>query len=59
MMITHHFTVTPNFRLVLMTGVQFNKYFAKVEEWDKEGFNETLTVQVRDCDKDAISQRRS
>ena len=37
-----------------MTGVQFNKYFAKIEEWDKEGFNETLTVEVRDDDKKAI-----
>ena len=57
MTITCCFTVTPNLRLVLMTGVQFNKYFAKVEEWDKEGFNETLTVEVRDCDKDAILEQ--
>ena len=40
-----------------MTGVQFNKYFAKIEEWDKEGFNETLTVDVRDDDKEAILQK--
>ena len=58
MMITCCFTVTPNLRLVLMTGVQFKKYFAKVE-WDKDGFNETLTAEVRDCDKDAILERES
>ena len=40
------FTVTPNLRLTLMTGAQFDQYFAKIEETDKEGFNETLTVKL-------------
>ena len=40
-----------------MTGVQFNNYFAKIEEWDKEGFNETPIVDVRDDDKEAILQK--
>ena len=37
-----------------MTGIQFDQYFAKIEETDKEGFNETLTVEVREKDKNAI-----
>ena len=37
-----------------MTGIQFQKYFDKIEETDKEGFNETLTVEVREKDRDAI-----
>ena len=46
------FTVTPNSRLTLMTGIQFDQYFAKIEETDKEGFNKT--VEVREKDKNVI-----
>ena len=48
------FTVTPNLRLTSMTGIQFDQSFAKIEETDKEGFNDTLTVEVREKDKNAI-----
>ena len=37
-----------------MTGLQFEQYFDKIEKVDKEGFNETLVVEVRTQDKKAI-----
>ena len=37
-----------------MIGIQFDQYFAKIEETDKEAFIETLTVEVREKDKNAI-----
>ena len=51
---TVFFTVTPNLQLTLMTGLQFEQYFDKIEKVDKEGFNETLVVEVRTQDKKAI-----
>ena len=54
MMIPLFFTVTPNLQLTLMTGLQFEQYFDKIEKVDKEGFNETLVVEVRTQDKKAI-----
>ena len=37
-----------------MIGIQFDRYFAKTEETDKETFIETLTVEVKEKDKNAI-----
>ena len=47
-------TETPKLNLVLMTGIQFKYYLDRVEKIDKEGFNEILTIEVENKDKEAI-----
>ena len=37
-----------------MTGLQFEQYFDKIEKVDKNGFNETLVVEVRPQDRKDI-----
>ena len=44
-------TVPPNLKL---TGIQFEKYYEKIEDIDKKGFTETLVVEVRENDKKQI-----
>ena len=47
-------TETPHLNLVLMTGIQFKYYFDNVYQIDKEGFNEILTIEVEEKNKQAI-----
>ena len=54
MIIMYLITKTPDIKLVLMTGIQFKYYFEKVDKIYKEGFNEILTIEVEEKDKEAI-----
>ena len=54
MIMMYLITETPNLNLVLMTGIQFKYYLDRVEKIDKEGFNEILTVEVENQDKEPI-----
>ena len=54
MIMMYLITETPNLNLVLITGIQFKYYLDRVEKIDKEGFNEILTIEVEDKDREAI-----
>ena len=54
MIMMYLITETPHLNLVLMTGIQFKYYFERVDQIDKQGFNEILTIEVEEKDKKAI-----